>query len=241
LIFMIFSKQKIVMSWLLGIPLLTSLAYLGIMYLSYPLIHGERAPLLVSFLRYSHTVLLPLLLIGLGVLAPAFGSSRSGNNSWQFIRNIGVFAMALLLLYGFEKPVLSPFITPQTFENYPNNIALQWSYFTRNITEKMRSRLNKASVWIHLPIPDNGLHATQIRYFLSPVRASVDTTMNLYDRRSGDLASLWDDYDYLWFPVINANQDRLFFEKMGKAIPQSRFVKVIKRERYIELQPADMY
>ena len=149
--------------------------------------------------------------------------------------------MALLLLYGFEKPVLSPFITPQTFENHPNNMALQWSHFTRNITEKMRTRLNKASVWIHLPIPNNGLYATQIRYFLSPVRASVDTTRNLYDQRSGDLARLWDDYDYLWFPVINPNQDSMFYEKMGKKIPQSRFVKVIKREKYIELQPADMF
>ena len=229
------------MSWLLGIPLLTSLAYLGLMYLSYPLIHVERAPLLVSFLRYVHTVLLPLLLIGLGVLAPAFGSSRSGKNSWQFIRNIGVFAMALLLLYGFEKPVLSPFITPQTLKNHPNSMALQWSNTIRDVTEKMRTRLNKASVWIHLPIPNSGLYATQIRYFLSPVRARVDTSMNLYDRRSGDLARLWDDYDYLWFPVINPNQDRLFFEKMGKKIPQSRLVKVIKREKYIELQPADMF
>ena len=152
-----------------------------------------------------------------------------------------LFAMALLLLYGFEKPVLSPFITPQTFENHPNSMALQWSHFTRNITENMRTRLNKASVWIHLPIPGNGLYATQTRYFLSPVRASVDTTMNLYDRRSGDLERLWVDYDYLWFPVINPNQDRLFFEKMGKTIPQSRFVKVIKLEKYIELQPADLY
>jgi hypothetical protein len=228
------------MSWLLGIPLFTSLAYLGLMYLSYPLIHGERAPFLVSFLRYAHTVLLPLLLIGVGVLVPAFGSSRSGNNSWQFIRNIGVFALALLLLYGFEKPVLSPFITPQTFENHPNSMALQWSHFTRYFTEKMRARLNKASVWIHLPIPNNGLYATQIRYFLSPIRTRVDTTRNLYDRRSGDLARLWDDYDYLWFPVINPNQDRLFFEKIGKNIPQSRFVEVIKLEKYIELNPVEM-
>jgi hypothetical protein len=241
LIFVIFSKQKIVMSWLLGIPLLTSLAYLGIMYLSYPLIHGERAPLLVSFLRYVHTVLLPLLLIGLGVLAPGFGASRFGKNSWQFINKFGVFAMALLLLFGFEKPVLSPFIIPQTFENHPSSIALQWSHFTRNTTEKMRNQLNNASVWIHLPITDNGLIATQIRYFLSPVRASVDTTRNIYDRRSGDLARLWDDYDYLWFPVINQNQDSMFYKKMGKKIPQSRFVKVIKREKHIELQPADMF
>ena len=61
---------------------------------------------LLDYLSARDNVLLPLLLIGLGVLAPAFGSSRSGKNSWQFIRNIGVFAMALLLLYGFEKPVL---------------------------------------------------------------------------------------------------------------------------------------
>jgi hypothetical protein len=149
--------------------------------------------------------------------------------------------MALLLLYGFEKPVLSPFITPQTFENHPNSMALQWSHFNRNITEKIRARLNKSSVWIHLPIPDNGLNATQLRHFLSPVRASVNTSRNLYDRRSGDLARLWDDYDYLWFPVINPNQDRLFFEKMGKTIPQSRFVKVIKREKHIELHQVDMF
>ena len=186
-------------------------------------------------------MLLPLLLIGLGVLAPAFGSSRSRNNYWQFLNNFGVFALALLLLYGFEKPVLSPFITPQTFENHPNSMALQWSHFTRNSTEKIRTLLNKASVWIHLPIPGNGLYATQIRYFLSPVRVSVDTTRNLYDQRSGDLARLWDDYDYLWFPVINPNQDRLFFEKFGKQIPQSRFVKVIKREKHIELHQVDMY
>jgi hypothetical protein len=104
----------------------------------------------------------------------------------------------------------------------------------------MRTRLNNASVWIHLPIPGNDLYATQTRYFLSPVRASVDTTRNLYDRRSGDLARLWVDYDYLWFPVINPNQDRLFFETMGKQIPQSRLVKVIKRERDIGLLPVGM-
>ena len=179
-------------------------------------------------------------------MSPAFtiSNSKFGIQISQkiFINfNSLLFGIVLILLFFFETPYLKPFYTTASIENNPNSMALQWSHFTRNITEKMRTRLNKASVWIHLPIPGNGLYATQIRYFLSPVRASVDTTRNLYDRRRGDLARLWDDYDYLWFPVINPNQDRLFFEKMGKKIPQSRFVKVIKREKHIELHQVDMF
>ena len=120
-------------------------------------------------------------------------------------------------------------------------MALQWANTIRDVTEKMRTRLNKASVWIHLPIPDNGLKATQIKYFLSPVQVRVETSMRFFDRSSGELVNIWDDYDYLWFPVINPNQDSMFYEKMGKKIPQSRFVKVIKREKHIELHQVYMF
>ena len=70
---------------------------------------------------------------------------------------------------------------------------------------------------------------------------TIDEIPSLIIDPQGDLARLWDDYDYLWFPVINPNQDSMFYEKMGKKIPQSRFVKVIKREKHIELHPADMF
>ena len=61
----------------LGVLYFTALTYLLIMYRTYPLIHSvERAQNLVSFLRYAHTISLPMIFIGLGLFSPVFQTNK---------------------------------------------------------------------------------------------------------------------------------------------------------------------
>ncbi len=68
----------------LGILYFTALAYLFIMYRTYPLIHSvERAQNLVSSLRYAHSFTLPMVLIGFGLLAPVFQNNPNYNSGTE--------------------------------------------------------------------------------------------------------------------------------------------------------------
>ena len=126
----------------LGILFLTALAYLFIMYRTYPLIHSvERAQNLVSFLRYAHSVSLPMLFLGMGLLTPAFQSlPKKLQSVLPFGRHTLLYGIGLILLLAFETHYLKPFYTTAYIGNYPNSKFLLWRKETDSITNQTNDR-----------------------------------------------------------------------------------------------------
>ena len=220
----------------LGFLFLTALAYLFVMYRTYPLIHSvERAQNLVSFLRYAHSVSLPMLFLGMGLLTPAFQSlPKKLQSSLPFGRHTILYGIGLIMLLTFETPYLKPFYTNASIENHPNNTALRWRRNTDGITSQIKQTIGASKLWVHLPIPDNGFLATALRYQLTPVRSTVNRDPELLKKTSRELAKIWNDYDFLWFPVKNQETD-VHFQKLFGTI-NSRLLKVIKEEGQLNLR-----
>ena len=112
----------------LGILFLTALAYLFVMYRTYPLIHSvERAQDLDSFLRYAHSICLPMLILGMGLLTPALQSlPKKLQSSLPFGRHTILYGIGLIMLLAFETPYLKPFYITAYIDNYPNSKFLLW-------------------------------------------------------------------------------------------------------------------
>ena len=220
----------------LGILFLTALAYLYIMYRTYPLIHSaERAQNLVSFLRYAHSVALPILFLGMGLLSPAFQSlPKKILSSLPFYRHTILYGIGLMMLMAFETPYLKPFYINASIENHPNNNALRWRRDTDDITSKIKQTIGASKLWVHLPIQDNGFLATALRYQLTPVRSKINRNPEFLKKHDKKLAKIWNDYDFLWFPVNNQEINTHFQKKFGTI--KSRLFKVIKEKDRLNLR-----
>ena len=219
-----------------GILFLTSLVFLFIMYRTYPLIHSvERAQNLVSFLRYVHTISLSMIVVGMGLLTPAFQSApKNFLPNLTFGRHSIMFGIGLVLLVTFEEPYLKPFYTTASIENYPNNNALIWRNKTDGITSKIKQTVGPSRLWVHLPIMDNGFLATAMRYQLTPVNTTVNQDPELFKKSGGELVKIWGDYDFLWFTVRNKKYDGLFQKLFGNI--KSGLFEVKKEDGQLRLR-----
>jgi len=75
----------------------------------------------------SHSVALPMLFLGMGLLTPAFQSlQKKLLSSLPFGRHTLLYGIGLILLLAFETPYLKPFYTTAYIENYPNSKFLLW-------------------------------------------------------------------------------------------------------------------
>ena len=76
--------------------------------------------------------------------------------------------------------------------------------------------------------------ATTLLYQMTPVRSTVNRDPELLKKTSRELAKIWNDYDFLWFPVKNQETD-VHFQKLFGTI-NSRLLKVIKEEGQLNLR-----
>ena len=75
--------------------------------------------------------------------------------------------------------------------------------------------------------------ATTLLYQMSPVRSTVNRDPEFLKKPGSELAKLWDEFDFLWFPFKNQETD-VHFQKLFGTI-NSRLLKVIKKEDHISI------
>ena len=172
-------------------------------------------------------------------MSPAFtiSNSKFGMQISQkiFINfNSLLFGIVLILLFFFETPYLKPFYTTASTENHPNNNAFRWRINTDGITSKVKQKVGPSRLWVHLPIKDIGIMATTLLYQMTTVRSTVNRDPEFLKKPGSELAKLWDEFDFLWFPVKNQETD-VHFQKLFGTI-NSRLLKVIKEEGQLNLR-----
>ncbi len=209
--------------WLIGAAgfTLTTLVYLGILFLSYHFAFGERAMILPSYLRYVHSAILPMVLFFFLPLLPGFAPANDVRialpGGKTISRSIVVFAVIIGALFALETPHLTPLYKAHETPD----IRQQMKPFI----DKVRNRVEEnASVWIYLPVPDpTGIRRRIFLYEMSPVRTEVVTDPEFLSQDPARINDVITNWDYLWFPIQDFEAEDVMQSLAGKDLKDHVF------------------
>ena len=203
-------------SWAIvgGCVWLAAVAYIGILYLGYRYVSGnDHGLILSSYVRYAHSMLLPVVLFCFAPLVPAFAGDHTppvklGDNL-DVGRHSIISSLSLLALLAFERPYLEPAYTTQR----PPEIRM----VTERMTSQLRDAIGDARLWILFPAVDsNGFLSHLLQYQLSPGSAYVEQDAMVL---LGDHTALKSDlrnWEYMWFAVKGPELDSALERLIGE-------------------------
>ncbi len=221
--------------WVIGGAglILTTLVFIGILFLSYRFAFGERRMILPSYLRYAHTALLPMVLFVFLPLLPAFSRQKEKAIDLRPGRKVSqsavIFAAILGALFVFETPHLEPL--------YKNHIAPDFRQQMKPFISKVRDLTDDhdARVWIYFPAYDlDGLRRRMFLYEMSPVRTQVVSDPKDLSQDPAVFQEAIANSDYLWFPIKNAQAEILLKSMVGEDL-KSHVFRVNRRDGEDEL------
>ncbi len=184
-------------TWLTGVVYIAGL-YLGYRYAS----KSDYDLLLSSYVRYSHSMLLPIALFCFSPLLPLFEGAQAKPvklGEKLFVeKRFFIFAILLLAMYVFESPYLRPLYSEQP----PHEFRVQ----TEPITERMRELTGNSPLWVFFPNDvENGVLGQMLQYQLSPGRVHVEETSVRLLTDPDSLREELRNWEYIW--VANKNPE----------------------------------
>jgi hypothetical protein len=85
-----------------------------------------------------------------------------------------------------------------------------------------------STVWVYLPMPESyEIFKRIVRLELSPLPTTVVMQADFLDQTKTELMSVWQNYDYLWFPSDTETSEQRRQELFGESAT-SRLMKVDK-------------
>lgn len=221
-IFVLRGSQRTVWAIVASGTALTGIAYVSALYLTYRFASGEYGLLLSSYIRYVHTVALPMLIVSFAPLLPAF---RSGEHerSWPILgRSIpfhSILALAACVsLYVFETPYLRP-----VFEQ---NLIVGARQQLEPLTASIRSAVGRSSVWLYMPNDyPNRFIGHLLQYLMAPTPTYVERDKTFLERPPEEVLENWSKFDYVWLPTdVDAEIEARFVEIAGLPLTDRLFV-----------------
>lgn len=177
--------------------LVTAIGYVGSLYLFYWTTPNERAVLLSSYLRYVHSIALPMALLCFAPLLPAFGQPLHLGD-WRLASRRpsvagSLFAAALAAMYVFETPYLKPIYHRNNIEGLRRQLE--------PATQIIQRQIGRSSLWVYLPkdMP-NRFIGELMQYLLSPTPTTIERSPAFLEQGLADIVARWKDFDYIWFP-----------------------------------------
>lgn len=197
---------------------LTAVAYVGALYLGYRYITSDTNGYeMSSYIRYAHSMLLPVIVFCFASLVPAFAGESALRlklaGKFEVGRNTVAFFLALGALFLFERPYLEPVYTSQKAPEFRTQLD---SY-----TEQLRARIGESRLWVfYANNESNGLAGQILQFQLSPGRVHVehDTTVILNNHKA--LRSELKNWEYVWYIAGNSDLDAAFEEVIGRKITE---------------------
>jgi hypothetical protein len=184
-------------SWLLvaGGVLLTAIAYIASLHLSYRFAFGERGLALPSYLRYVHVVALPLFLLSFCPLLPAFRRNEPDRvwriREWAVPQRAALFAAAVVACYGLETPYLQRILEP--------NPQIQVRTALEPLLEDIRADVGTSRLWIYYPTDTgNGFNGRLVQFLLAPTPAVIERSPQFFENDAASVAASWKAFEYLW-------------------------------------------
>ena len=197
----------------------TALAYSAVLYLSYLFAFGERGLILSSYIRYTHSAALALLLVAVAALSPAHALFSAKARPGRRVVPAGGVALTGLLawLFVLETPYLRNF----TDQNPRLEARVQAEPLMRDIRDSLGSR----RLWVYFPVDrPNGFLGHLMQFQLAPTPTTVERSPEFIEQPAEAMAAALAEYDVLWFPVSNAEADAKIAEALGVALA-GRFVE----------------
>ena len=201
--------------------LLSAVAFIGILFLSYHFAFGERGITLPSYVRYAHTAILPMVLFAFLPMLPGF--SRKDGKKIKLLANIQanrptvVFSVLIVAVFVFESPDMAPLYKP--------HVAPDLRRQMKPLIDRLRDSVGEdASVWIYLPLPDaSGARRRVVLYDMAPVRTEVVTDPDFLDRNAAALTDVIARWDYMWFPIENPDTEEALHFLFGEDLKDRVF------------------
>lgn len=202
---------------------LTAVAYVGVLYLGYVYVSGnQNGYALSSYVRYVHSMLLPVVLFCFAPLLPAFAGSHLPpfklSANLKIGRHSAIFVLLLAALFIFERPYLGTLYTAQQ----PPAIRVQ----LEPLAEQLRRSIGTARLWVFFPSVDtNGFIGHLLKYQLTPGPTHIELNSSVL---LDDQASLRDElgnWEYAWFPIENPEFDAAM-ERLTGTTPTERIFRI---------------
>ncbi|MDP6151376.1 MAG: hypothetical protein QGH46_09120 [Gammaproteobacteria bacterium] len=238
LIWLLFVAKEHRLRWLLCYACinLAVVIYLFVLYFSYQFAFGEDALRLPSYVRYAHSVLLPLALLSVTPLLPAFRPDAGavvGRGSMAVRQGSLLFAVVLIAAFAFERPYLKPLYTPSG----PIDVRLQ----LRPKVEALRALPGRPRVWVYLPVPERlEIYARVFRLELSPLPTTVVMDPEFMQQSRAQMEAAWGGFDYVWSPLPDAETDARRSAVLGD-LANMRLLKVQHTPAGPELAVAEVW
>lgn len=202
-------------TWLTGVVYIAGL-YLGYRYAS----RSDYDLLLSSYVRYSHSMLLPIALFCFSPLLPLFKGAQAptvklGEN-WFVERRFCIFAVTLFAMYVFESPYLRPLYAEQP----PHDFRVQ----TEPVTDRMRELTGDSPLWVFFPNDvENGALGQMLQYQLSPGRVHVEEDSARLLTETATLREELRNWDYIWFANKNPEFQNAIEKLLGQGLGDGLF------------------
>jgi len=198
----------------------TAVLYVIALYFGYRFVSAtENGLILSSYVRYVHSMLLPVVIFCFAPLVPAFADSRTASvklsGSLSIRRPSLIFALALVALIVFEKPYLKPLYTTQQPQGF--RVA------TEQLTEQLRARIGEARLWVFFPNKySNGFLGQLLQYQLSPGRVHVEQDADMLLQEKTKLTKELRNWEYVWLatrnPEYKAAMESLVKQELGDRV-----------------------
>lgn len=218
-----------------GLTWLTAVAYIGVLFMGYRFIANDQNGLhLSSYIRYAHSMLLPLLIVLFAPLVPAFRANQGAvveiGKGLGIRRTSLVFAAAFGAFFVVETPYLKPAYTTQQ----PPDLRLQ----LEPMTLALRQQIGEAPLWVYFPNNmTNGFIGQLMQFQLSPGRVKVEEDMDALTADPDAIRAQLADFDYAWF-IIQTPEIDAAIEKLTGGEVTARIFRVEKDGADIRLAPA---
>ena len=218
-----------------GLTWLTAVAYIGVLFMGYRFIANDQNGLhLSSYIRYAHSMLLPLLIVLFAPLVPAFRANEGavvGIGEGIGIRRTSlVFAAALGAFLVVETPYLKPAYTTQQ----PPDLRLQ----LEPMTLTLRQQIGEAPLWVYFPNNmTNGFIGQLMQFQLSPGRVKIEEDFDALTDDPDAIRAQLADFDYAWF-IIQTPEIDAAIEKLTGDEVTARIFRIEKDGADIRFAPA---
>ena len=183
--------------WLLvaGGVLVTAIAYVASLHLSYRFAFGERGLALPSYLRYVHVIALPMFLLSFCPLLPAFRQNEGGHvwrvREWAVPQTAALFAAALIACYGLETPYLQRILE--------SNPKIQARTDLEPLIDSIRAEVGMSRLWIYYPDDTgNGFNGRLVQFLLAPTPAVIERSAQFFENDRASIVTTWEGVDYVW-------------------------------------------
>ncbi len=221
--------------WALGLSGLLGIAlgYTLMLYLSYQYVFPRHDALYIaSYIRYIHSVTLPLLLVGMAPLLPAFSrpdqlASTSGSQPHGPL----IFTFSLLALLLVERPHLHTLV-PGSAPNMPLFRA-----YIRDTVDTLRTIVGRQKLWLYLPDTDQHHFMSRVMlYELSPTPTTINRDFQFFDKPAAEILTEWANFDYVWLAYQDDEVDQKIRAVLGPDLGE-RLFRVTMRDGTIRLSP----